>query len=188
MKSLILATKKYSLTDYHKMIEIGIIKGEDKVELIRGEIVKMSPVGLKHATCVKKLNQLFSQKLGTKVILGIQDPIKLNDNSEPQPDVVLLKPKADFYATEHPKPEDIFLLIEVADSSIEYDQQIKIPLYAENNITEMWLVNINENIIQVYQNPQGKLYKNITNYQINDQINITIFSDFNFDIQVKDIL
>ncbi len=186
MTSLILSTKKYTLAEYHQMIEIGILKAQDKVELIRGEIIKMSPVGLKHASCVKKINQLFAQKLGNKVILGIQDPIKLNDNSQPQPDVVLLKPKSDFYATEHPKSEDILLLIEVADTSIEYDRQIKIPLYAENNITEMWLININENIIQVYQNPQGKLYKNITNYQIDDKIDLTIFPDC--EIKVKDIL
>lgn len=177
MTSLLLPTRKISIETYHKMVEIGVFNEDERIELIRGEIIEMSPVGIKHATCVKKLNQLFAQKLGIKIILGVQDPIKLNDNSEPQPDLVLLKPKSDFYATGHPKPEDILLLIEVSDRSIEYDRQIKIPLYAENKIQEVWLININESLIQVYQNPQGKLYKNITNYQINDTINLTCFPD-----------
>jgi Uma2 family endonuclease len=91
--------------------------------------------------------------LGDKVIISVQNPIKLNDNSEPQPDIILLKPRKDFYECQHPTVEDIFLLIEVADSSIEYDRTFKILIYAENKVQEVWLVDLNQNLLEVYQNP-----------------------------------
>ena len=161
MSTLTPSTKKFSVEEYHQMINVGVLKEDDLIELIRGEILEMSPVGLRHASCVKKLNYLFAQKLGNKVIIGVQDPIKLNDYSEPQPDLVLLKPRKDFYASSHPTPDDIFLLIEVADSSIEYDRNIKLPLYAENKISEVWLIDLNQNLLEVHQNPQKNYYQNI---------------------------
>lgn len=160
MATSTLSTKKFNIKDYHQMIHVGILQEDDGIELIRGEIVEMSPVGFKHAACVKKLNSLFAKKLGDQVIIGVQDPIKLNDNSEPQPDLVLLKPCEDFYATQHPIPDDIFLLIEVADTSIEYDRSIKIPLYAESKIQEVWLIDLNQNFLEIYQNPQSNYYQN----------------------------
>jgi len=134
---LTLPRKKFAIEEYHQIITSGVLKEDYLIELINGEIFEMSPVGFKHASCVKKINYLFAEKLGSKVIIGVQDPIKLNNNSEPQPDIVLLKPRKDFYANDHPTVEDIFLLIEVADSSIDYDRTFKIPIYAENKVQEV---------------------------------------------------
>ncbi len=116
---------------------------------------------------------LFAEKLGSKVIIGVQDPIKLNDNSEPQPDIVLLKPRIDFYGNQHPTVEDIFLLIEVADSSIEDDRTFKIPIYAENKVQEVWLVDLNQNLLEVYQNPQTNYYQNIKKLFSQDSLTLS---------------
>ncbi|WP_017293797.1 Uma2 family endonuclease [Geminocystis herdmanii] len=170
---LTLPRKKFALEEYHQIIASGVLREDYLIELINGEIFEMSPVGFRHASCVKKINYLFAEKLGSKVIIGVQDPIKLNDNSEPQPDLVLLKPRDDFYANQHPTPEDIFLLIEVADSSIEYDRNFKIPIYAENKIKEVWLVDLNQNLLEVYQNPQKNYYQNITKLSSQDSLTLT---------------
>jgi Uma2 family endonuclease len=167
---LTLPRKKFATEEYHQIITSGVLKEDYLIELIEGEIFEMSPVGFKHASCVKKINYLLAEKLGSKVIIGVQDPIKLNDNSEPQPDLVLLKPRDDFYATQHPTPEDIFLLIEVADSSIEYDRTFKIPIYAKNKVKEVWLVDLNQNLLEVYQNPQTNYYQNIKKLSPQDSL------------------
>jgi Uma2 family endonuclease len=119
--SVQLVKRQFTIHEYHKMPEAGILKESERVELIRGEIVKMSPIGRFHAACVNRLNQLFSQKLGTRAIVAVQNPVELDDYSEPQPDIALLEPRSDFYASGHPKPADIFLVIEVADSTIKGD-------------------------------------------------------------------
>ncbi|MBD2395112.1 Uma2 family endonuclease [Cyanobacterium aponinum FACHB-4101] len=170
---LTLPRKKFAIEEYHQIIASGVLKEDYLIELINGEIFEMSPVGFRHASCVNKLNQLLSLKLGNKAIISIQNPIKLNDNSEPQPDIVLLKPRHDFYANQHPTVEDIFLLIEVADSSIEYDRTFKIPIYAENKVQEVWLVDLNQNLLEVYQNPQTNYYQNIKKLSSQDSITLT---------------
>lgn len=119
---LTLPRKKFSIEEYHQIIASGVLRENYLIELINGEILEMSPVGFRHASCVNRLNQLLGLKLGDKVIISVQNPIQLNDNSEPQPDIVLLKPRDDFYGNQYPTVEDILLLIEVADSSIEYDR------------------------------------------------------------------
>ncbi len=169
---LTLPRKKFALEEYHQIIASGVLREDYLIELIEGEIFEMSPVGFRHASCVNRLNQLLSLKLGDKAIISVQNPIKLNDNSEPQPDLVLLKPRDDFYATQHPTPEDIFLLIEVADSSIEFDRTFKIPIYAENKIEEVWLVDLNQNLLEVYQNPQKNYYQNITKLAYEDSLTL----------------
>jgi Uma2 family endonuclease len=175
MKVLTPHPKKFTSETYHKMAELAIFEENERLELINGEIIEMSPVGLRHAACVKRLNHLLMKKLGDRVIIGVQDPIQLNDNSEPQPDLVLLKIRPDFYALEHPKPEDILLLIEVADSSIDYDRNTKIPLYAKNQICEVWLVDLNNNCVEIYQNPSQNYYQNT---QKLSSVDSTILGDF----------
>ncbi|BAY25819.1 hypothetical protein NIES2100_56270 [Calothrix sp. NIES-2100] len=181
-----LLRRKFTVEQYHKMIESGILTADDRVELIRGEIIEMSPIGTKHAACVKCLNKLLSTKLRDRVLIAIQDPVELDNNSQPQPDVALLKPRDDFYATAHPQPQDIFLLIEVADSTIEYDREQKIPLYAQANIIEVWLVDINEQIIEVYQQPTPAGYQIVQKFTSGQNLSITAFPDVN--ITVNEIL
>lgn len=135
--SVQLLRRKFTVDQYHKMVDSGILKEDDRVELIRGDIIEMSPISTKHAACVRGFNNMLGQRLGNRVIVSVQNPVVLDNKSEPQPDVALLKPRDDFYATAHPQPQDIFLLIEVADSTILYDREEKIPLYAEANIIEV---------------------------------------------------
>jgi Uma2 family endonuclease len=172
-----LLRRKFTVKQYHKMFESGILTEDDRVELIRGEIIEMSPIGTKHAACVNRLINLLVQSLGKRVIVAAQNPIGLNDNSEPQPDVVLVKPRDDFYETAHPQPQDIFLLIEVADSTIIYDREEKIPLYAEANIIEVWLVDINEQIVEVYQQPTATGYQQIQKFSLGESLTIPGFAD-----------
>jgi Uma2 family endonuclease len=181
-----LLRRKFTVEQYHKMVESGILTEDDRVQLIRGEIIEMSPIGTKHAACVKCLNKLLSRKLRDRVLIAIQDPVVLNNNSEPQPDVALLKPRDDFYATAHPQPQDIFLLIEVADSTIEYDREEKIPLYAQANIIEVWLVDINEEIVEVYQQPTAAGYQLMQKFASGQTLSIKAFPDVN--ITVNEIL
>ncbi|BAY62032.1 hypothetical protein NIES22_20990 [Calothrix brevissima NIES-22] len=177
-----LLRRKFTVEQYHKMLESGILTEDDRVELIRGEIIEMSPIGTKHAACVNRLINLLVQLLGKRVIVAAQNPITLNNNSQPQPDVALLKPRDDFYATAHPQPQDIFLLIEIADSTIEYDREQKIPLYAEGNIIEVWLVDINEQIIEVYQQPTAAGYQLMQKFASGQTLSIPGFSDVNISV------
>ena len=181
-----LNTFRLNVSQYHQMSEAGIFSENDKVELINGEIIEMSPIGRRHTACVNRLNSVFSQLLGKKVIIAVQNPITLNNLSEPQPDIALLKPRADFYESGHPQPQDIFLLIEVADSSLEYDRDVKIPLYASSGITEVWLVDIYEQVIIVYRYPSENGYSDIQKLSRGEKMSIQAFPEIN--LVVDDIL
>ncbi|NCO75182.1 MAG: Uma2 family endonuclease [Cyanobacteria bacterium] len=185
MGNLTLSRKKFDIEEYHQIINIGIFKEDYTIELIKGEIFEMSPVGFKHASCVNKLNQFFSLQFGHEVIISVQNPIKLNNNSEPQPDLVLLKPREDFYGTQHPTPDDIFLLIEVADSSIEYDRNVKLPIYAESKIQEVWLIDLNQNFLETYKNPEANYYQNMQKLSNNNIV--TLNFPHKIDINVNNL-
>ncbi|MBD2595057.1 Uma2 family endonuclease [Nostoc spongiaeforme FACHB-130] len=172
-----LLRRKFTVQQYHKMIESGILTENERVELIRGEIIEISPIGTKHAACVNRLINLLVQLLGKRVIVAAQNPVELSDNSQPQPDVALLKPRDDFYAAAHPQPQDIFLLIEVADSTIIYDREEKIPLYAEANIIAVWLIDINEQVVEVYQQPTATGYQHIQKFAGGESLSIPGFPD-----------
>lgn len=141
------------------MIEAGILTEKDRVELINGEILEMSPIGNEHSACVKRLNALFNKLLGEKVIVSVQDPVQMGDLSEPEPDIAILKPVEDFYAARRPTPADTLLIIEVADTSLDYDREIKLPLYAESGVPEYWLVNLGNREIEAHRSPAGDIYK-----------------------------
>ena len=147
-----------TVEEYHKMGEAGILQ-EKGIELIKGEIIAMSPIGSKHASCVNLLNEILFEQLGRKVIISIQNPVQLNDSSEPEPDIALLKRTESRYFNQLPKADDVLLVIEVADTSVTYDREVKLPLYAESGIPEFWLINLEENEIEVYWQPAGDAYK-----------------------------
>lgn len=177
---------RFTISQYHQMSEAGILSENDKVELINGEIIEMSPIGRRHTACVNRLNSVFSELLGKKVIVAVQNPILLNNLSEPEPDIALLKPRTDFYESGHPQPQDIFLLIEVADSSIEYDRDVKIPLYASSGITQVWLVDIYQQVIIVYRYPSENGYRDIQTLSRGEKLSISAFPENN--LFVDDIL
>ncbi|GIK55132.1 MAG: hypothetical protein BroJett015_07950 [Chloroflexota bacterium] len=148
-----------SVERYDQMIAAGIIQEDERLELLGGEIIEMSPIGIPHAACVKRLNRLFSRKLDEQVIIGVQDPIHIDQYSEPQPDIVVLNLRDDYYAGGHPEPEDILLLVEVADTSLAYDREEKLPRYAQAGIVEVWIVNLIEQQIEVYLRPSPQGYQ-----------------------------
>jgi Uma2 family endonuclease len=147
------AAHRFTVDTYDRMIEDGYLTKNDRVELIRGEIVAKMPIGRKHSAAVMRLNPLFQQTFGIQVLLSIQGPIVLED-SEPETDVALLKPRDDYYVEFKPRAEDVLLAIEVADSSVDDDRDVKGPLYAENGITEYWIVNLDEDCLEVYRSPR----------------------------------
>jgi Uma2 family endonuclease len=148
----------FTSKQYEKMIEAGILEEGDNVELLKGEIVKMAPIGLRHAGCVARLTTIFTSRLGGSVILWPQNPIRLADNTEPEPDIALLKPHPSFYSNARPEPQDVLLLVEVADTSLEKDKTVKVPIYAEAGIRLLWIVNLNEDIVEVYSTPVDGAY------------------------------
>lgn len=151
-----------SVERYDQMIAAGVLHEDERLELLGGEIIEMSPVGIPHAACVNRLNTLFNRYLLEEVIVSVQNPIHLDGLSEPEPDVVLLQPRSDFYAGGHPEPEDIMLLVEVADTSIEYDRVQKLPRYAQAGIVEVWIVDLNKKRIEVYRQPSPQGYQQTT--------------------------
>ncbi|HEX8146155.1 MAG TPA: Uma2 family endonuclease [Pyrinomonadaceae bacterium] len=154
---------KYSFTaeEFQRMGEAGIFRQDARLELIDGEIFEMSPIGNAHAACVKFLNRLLSRLFGGTFMVGVQDPVRLNDFSEPQPDISLLRWRDDYYREKHPTPADVLLVIEVADTTVVKDKTVKIPLYARAGIAEAWLVNIPEEQIEIYSNPSGNVYQRV---------------------------
>ncbi len=152
----------FTVAEYHQMVAAGILSEDDRLELIEGEVVKMSPLGARHAACVKRLNRLFSQALGDAALLGVQDPVVFGEHSEPEPDLTLLRPRADFYSSGHPQASDLLLVIEVADTSAAYDREVKIPLFARAGVREAWLVDLNRDAIEVFREPSAAGYQRVT--------------------------
>ncbi|MEM8887768.1 MAG: Uma2 family endonuclease [Bacteroidota bacterium] len=179
------ARRLINVEEYHLMAEVGILKREDRVELIQGEIFTMSPIGSKHAGHVKRINRILNKLPEDEVIIGVQDPVKLNDFSEPEPDITVLKFRSDDYINSHPEPEDIILIIEVADSSLEYDQLLKLPNYALANIPLCWIVDVENGQIEVYTKPVDGKYTSKTLKKHFDKLEIP---GFELEILVSDIL
>ncbi len=140
------------------MAEAGILHEDDRVELIEGKIIQMAAIGSRHAACVKRLIKLLVREVGDSGVVGAQDPVLLPDRSEPQPDVTILRPREDFYAESHPSPEDVMLLIEVSDTSLEYDRDVKVPLYARAGIPEVWVVDLHREEILTQTRPESGAY------------------------------
>lgn len=157
--SVQIAKRWFTVAEYDRMGETGILTEDDRVELVEGEIIEMSPIGERHAACVDALAELFREQLQRRVIVRVQNPIQLGSFSEPQPDVALLKRRADFYRRAHPTPDDVLLVVEVAETTIEYDRQIKVPLYARAGIAEVWIVNLVDEQIEIYAQPAGDAYQ-----------------------------
>ncbi len=151
---------KVSVSEWHKMGEHNIFPPDTRMELIKGEIINMAPIGPSHASCVRHLLEMFAEQKGKTAILDVQNPIQLGTLSEPEPDLVLLRPASNFYCERHPTAQDVFLLIEVSDTTSKHDREERIPLYAEDGIVESWLIDLNEFHVEVYLNPTPNGYTN----------------------------
>ena len=151
--------RAFTVGEYYRMAEAAILTEEDRVELIAGQIVAMSPIGSRHAACVDRLNGLLHRQPGSAFIVRVQSPIALDAYSEPELDLVLLRPRTDFYADAHPAASDVLLAIEVADTSADYDREVKVPLYAQAGLPEVWLIDLQKGRIEVYARPQDGAYQ-----------------------------
>ena len=145
---------RFTVADYYRMAETGVLSQDARVELLDGKILDMMPIDPLHGGSVKRLNRLFSSLAHGRWLVSTQDPVRLDDHSEPQPDLMLLKPTADDYTGRHPRPEDVFLLIEVANSSLKIDWEEKLPAYGRAGIAEVWIVNLRDKTIEVYREPR----------------------------------
>jgi Uma2 family endonuclease len=160
-----LAKHLITADEYERMGEAGVFHPDDRLELVEGEIYEMSPTGSRHAACVKILSRLLHRLPGDTMIVSTQDPIRLNDFSEPQPDVALLRWRDDFYRQGHPQPSDVLLVIEVADTTVETDRAVKLPLYAAAGIPEVWLINLPDESVEVYAGPSGGAYQSAEQFR-----------------------
>jgi Uma2 family endonuclease len=149
---------RFNVRDYEAMYKSGVLTEDDRVELIAGEVRAMSPIGATHAGSVNLLVSVLSALLGKNYVIAVQNPVRINEYNEPQPDLAVLKAREDFYRTSHPTPADVLLLIEVADTSVAYDRLEKIPRYAAAGIPEVWLMNTLEKYIEQYTEPSPSGY------------------------------
>jgi Uma2 family endonuclease len=159
-----LGVRRHQLTvaQYHRMAETGVLAPGARVELLEGVIVDMAPIGSRHAAVVKRLNALLTQAVGARAIVSVQDPLRLGDHDEPQPDLALLRPRADYYAAATPTAADTLLVVEVAQSSAAYDRDVKLPLYAQHGVPEVWLVDLDAGRLQVCRAPQDGRYTDVS--------------------------
>ena len=153
--------RRFTVAEYDQMAQADILSEDDRVELIDGEILEMTPIGRRHAGCVDCLAHLFYRSLGQAAQIRVQGPVRLSERSEPQPDIAVLRPRLDFYRLGHPTPEDVLLLVEVAETSAEGDRRVKAPLYARSDIREFWLVDLEEDVIFVYRDPTPTGYRTV---------------------------
>ncbi len=152
--------KQFTIDEYHRLIELGFLTEKDRIELIRGELIHMTPKGTPHTVCGSILCRQLDRLLGDRAVIRGQDPITLPNHSEPEPDVAIAQGKDEDYLAHHPYPADLLLVVEISDSTLTYDQTIKLELYAEAGITHYWIINLEaqqlEHYSQPYRNAQGQ--------------------------------
>ena len=163
--------RKLDVNDYYRMADVGILGAKDRVELIDGNLIDMAPIGQGHAATVGGLNKALVMACADSAIVWPQNPIRLDQWSEPQPDLAILRPRADFYATgERPGPADVLLLVEVADSSLRFDRTVKLPLYARAGIAELWIVDMKRRVLEAHRSPAGDGYREMATHQPGEQL------------------
>ena len=175
------AKHRFNVKDYHRMAETGVLSPDARVELLDGEIIDMSPIGPFHGGVVARLTRLFNKLSNDRWLVWPQNSVRLNEHSEPQPDLALLKPSPDDYTGRHPGPDDVFLPIEIADTTLEMDREKKLPAYGRAGIVEVWIVNLNEQTIEVYRDPHFTGY-NETVLRAGDQAAPRAFPDAIVDV------
>ena len=153
---------RISVHDYHRMGETGVLAPGARVELIEGEIFDMAPIGKTHASIVDRLNRMFVLATGDRAIVRVQGPVRMGEHSEPEPDVTLLRPRADYYREIAPGTADVLLIVEVSDSTQRYDRRVKVPLYARHGVPEVWVIDLENRLAHFHRNPSGDGYTDIS--------------------------
>jgi Uma2 family endonuclease len=180
-------TKKlFTVAEYYQMAAAGILGPDDRVELIDGEIIQMSPIGDRHVGHVNRLTHVFVTSFAVRAVVSIQSPIQLNNYTEPEPDVLVLKPRPDYYVSKKVRAEDALLIVEVADTTLRYDRDIKVPKYAAAGIPEVWIESLSADELLVYRDPAGAAYATSLTLHRGDSVSAIAFPDVVF--KVEDIL
>lgn len=174
------ARRLFTVEEYHRMAEAGIIGADERVELIEGEIVQMAPIGPRHVGCVINVNQLFITRLGGRAIVSPQNPVVIPPRSEPQPDLVLLRPRAISYSQELPASRDVLLAVEVVDTTVRFDRLVKARLYARAGIAEFWLCLAADGVVDVYRRPSPDGYADVILYGPSQAVSPLAFPDVSF--------
>ena len=167
-----LVRHRFSVVAYHRMGETGILAADARVELIDGEVVELAPIGSRHFACGIRLARMLQRAAGDEAIVSVQGPVTLDEHAEPQPDLALLVARADFYVERLPSPRDVLLVIEVADTTLNYDRDVKAPLYARAGIPACWVIDLNAREILVFSRPRADGYRDHRRAILTDTIDI----------------
>lgn len=179
MSSTVISKRLVSTEEYHKMGETGLLQPDENVELINGEILNICPIGSKHFAIVNKLNALFVKAFSDQFIVSVQNPVRIDQWNEPEPDLVLLKYKEAEYYQGIPYSEDVVAMIEVSHSTYDFDKNVKLPIYASSGIPVLWIVNVSEKRIEEYTTPKGDVFTARKLYMRGDEITL---ENISFDV------
>lgn len=174
-------TLRFTVDDYYKMIELGMLKDCEKAEIIEGELIKKMLIGDRHAAVVDFLTRFFVKNVSDDILVRIQNPIRVSDYDEPEPDIVLAD-LTKYDGKRHPRPDEVLILIEVSDSTVKYDRDKKIPLYAEAGIGEVWIVNLPNDIIEAHTKPKFGLYQMVKIFNRGERVTTEILPDLNLEV------
>lgn len=172
-----LVRRRFSVAEYERMGEAGILGEDDRVELLNGEIVQMTPIGPLHAAVVGRLTRLLIQRLGDRAVVRVQNPLLVGSSSQPQPDIAVVRARNDSYRTSHPAPADVLLAVEVADSSLDMDRGVKIPMYATAGIPEAWLVDLAAVQVVVHRDPGEGAFASVRSRRLGESLDLAATAD-----------
>lgn len=175
---------RLTVDEYYRMAEAGVLSPDDRVELIEGEIVDMAPIGSGHAAVVRLLTKKLVVAAGARAEVSVQSPLRLGAESEPHPDIALLMPRADSYSARHPTSDDVLLIIEVSESTLHFDLDVKAELYARHRIPEYWVVDLIDDTLHVHRAPRGRAY---TYRQASNSAHVR-FDPLELEIEMQNIL
>lgn len=175
--------RRFTVAEYYAMAEAGILTEKDRVELLDGEIVVMAPIGNRHQSSVDGYSEMFTLRLQGRANVRVQGPVRLDDDNEPEPDVTLLRRRDDYYATGHPGPDDVLLLIEVADSTLEFDRNVKLRLYAQADIPEVWISNLRNRRVESYTDPTEDGYATVHYFEAGSSVRPLNFPDIALEVE-----
>jgi Uma2 family endonuclease len=175
--------KRFTVEEYYKMDEAGILTPEDRTELIDGEIIEVTKMGPRHASVLSRVTRLFVKLFNGKALLRAQLPFPINDYTEVQPDAALFKPQADYYGSAHPGAADVLLVLEIADSSLKYDRDMKLKVYAAANVPEVWIADLRGDSLLVFRDPSSRTYKTSLGFKREESISCLAFPDIRFSVQ-----
>jgi Uma2 family endonuclease len=178
--------RKFTVKEYYKMAEAGVLREDERVELIEGEIIKMSPQGPKHASSGSRAGEWFLRNLMDRVIVRMQLPVHLDDNSEPEPDIVLALPNESYYSDHHPTPKEILMIMEVSDSTLAFDRARKSRIYAQAGITQYCLLNLQTRELEDYRQPGRDGYRSKQTYSESESFKLAAFPQVA--VKVADLL